>query len=229
MPTLCSSTVHAVVKSGHGHGMLVVAHIESADDVRLAAAAGVDGLVHHWRDSGARPDLAELIASKGMFVMPTLTAIDGFVGQGPQQILSDELLSPYLSALSRRELSKKVAVPPGLTMQRSVDAMRSLIEADVLLLAGSDAFTGNPRIVHGASLHRMLELFVAAGLSPKEALKTATANVADAFDLSDRGRIKPGLRADLVLMRGDPTENILATRDLVKIWRSGVQTIRRPQ
>jgi imidazolonepropionase-like amidohydrolase len=98
-----------------------------------------------------------------------------------------------------------------------------------LLLAGSDAFTGNPRIVHGASLHRLLELFVEAGLSPVATLRSATANVADAFGLSDRGRIKPGLRADLVLVRGDPTQNILATRDIAGVWRDGIMVTRQPQ
>jgi imidazolonepropionase-like amidohydrolase len=229
MPTLDSDTVHAAVQSGHTGGMLVVAHIESGDDVRLAAAAGVDGLVHHWRDSGARPELAELLASKDIFVMPTLTAVDGFIGDGPQQLLADPLLSPYLSELSRRELSKELDTPPGITMQPAFDSMRSLIEADVLLLAGSDAFTGNPRIVHGASLHRLLELFVEAGLSPVATLRSATANVADAFGLSDRGRIKPGLRADLVLVRGDPTQNILATRDIAGVWRDGIMVTRQPQ
>jgi imidazolonepropionase-like amidohydrolase len=228
MPTLDSATVRAIVDAGHALDLTVIAHVESVDDVRLAATTGVDGLAHHWRDSGARPELAKLLATRNMFVMPTLTAIDGFLGEGPAQLLSDALISPYLSDLSRRELSKDLTIPQGMTMKQHVDGMCSLIEADVLLLAGSDAFTGNPRIVHGASLHRMLELFVDAGLTPEEALQSATANVADAFDLSDRGRIKPGLRADLVLVTGDPTIDILATRDIIRIWRGGVEFVRRP-
>jgi imidazolonepropionase-like amidohydrolase len=229
-PTLTSDVVHAIVKAGHARGMLVLAHVESDDDVRLAAAAGVDGLVHHWRDAGARPDLAKLLKSENIFVIAgDVAVIDGFVNVGPQQLLADELLSPYLSEFSRRELSKQMKLPPGLTMQPVFDGMRSLIDADVLLLAGTDAFTGNPRIVHGASFHRMLELFVIAGLSPEQSLQTATAKVADAFDLSDRGRIKPGLRADLVLMRGDPTQNILATRGIARVWRGGVEVVRQPQ
>lgn len=226
-PTLNSETVHSVVKAGHSHGLMVMAHVESEDDVRLAVAAGVDGLVHHWRDSGARPDLAQLIASKNIFVMPTLTAYDGILNIGPKQILSDNLISPYLSSLSRQELSKEVNVPKGFTLQEGIDGVRSLIEADVRILAGSDAFTGCPRIVHGASFHRLLELFVMAGLTPEETLRTATSYVADAFELSDRGRIKPGLRADLVLINGDPTQNILATKDITKIWREGVEVDRQ--
>lgn len=226
VPILDPETVQAVVKAGHSRNLLIMTHIESGDDVRLAVASGVDGLVHHWRDSGARPDLAKLIASKNICVMPTLTAIDGFLNIGPQLLLSDSLIRPYLSESALRDLQKEVAVPPGMTMQPHMDGMRSLIEENVVLLAGSDAFSKNPRIVHGASLHRLLELFVEAGLTPEETLRSATSSVADVFSLDDRGRIKPGLRADLVLLKSDPTQNIQATRDIVKIWREGIEVIR---
>lgn len=228
MPTQSADTVHAITKVGHERGMLVVAHIESEDDVRLAVAAGVDGLVHHWRDSGARPDLAQLIASKGIFVIGgDAVVIDGFLNQGPQQLLADKLISPYLSDQSRRDLTRPLNPPPSLTIQPVVAGLRSLVEADVLLLAGTDAATINPRIVHGASIHRLLELMVVAGMLPTQALQSATANIVDAFGLTDRGRIKSGLRADMVLIRGDPTQNILATRDIVKVWRGGVEVERQ--
>ena len=224
MPTLGEDTVRALVNSGHEAGLMVLAHVESQGDVRLAISAGVDGLVHHWRDSGAQPELAELLASSDVFVMPTLTAIDGLLGLGPQALLQDERVVPYLSDLAYRELTKELPTPPpGISTIIANEATTSLIRAGVQLLAGSDAFTGNPRIVHGASLHRLLELFVDAGLSPTEALRTATSNVAEAFDLSDRGRIQPGFRADLVLVRGDPTEDITVTRDISRVWKAGIE------
>ena len=75
----------------------------------------------------------------------------------------------------------------------------------------------------GVSLHRELELLVKSGLTPTQALASATANVADAFRLADRGRIWAGYRADLILVRGDPTVDITATRDVLRVWRSGVE------
>ena len=87
------------------------------------------------------------------------------------------------------------------------------------ILAGTDA--PNPGTAHGASIHRELELLVRAGLSPLEALRAATSVPARAFALHDRGRIAPGLRADLVLVDGDPTRDILATRNIVAIWKLG--------
>ena len=86
----------------------------------------------------------------------------------------------------------------------------------------------NPGTAHGASVHRELELLVRAGLSPVEALHAATAAPADAFGLDDRGRIAPGMKADLV--RGDATRDVLATRDLAGIWKDGVRVERvRPE
>jgi hypothetical protein len=61
------------------------------------------------------------------------------------------------------------------------------------------------------------------------ALASATANVADAFRLSDRGRIVPGQRAELLLVRGDPTIDITAKRDVLRVCRSGVEFNRSVQ
>ena len=87
------------------------------------------------------------------------------------------------------------------------------------ILAGTDA--PNPGTAHGASIHRELELLVRAGLAPIEALRAATSAPAKAFSLLDRGRVAAGLRADLLLVHGDPTRDIRATRDIAAIWKTG--------
>ncbi|MEV0615886.1 amidohydrolase family protein [Nonomuraea sp. NPDC050404] len=66
-------------------------------------------------------------------------------------------------------------------------------------------------------------LGAAAGLTPREALTAATSAPADRFGLTDRGRIAPGLRADLLLVNGDPTTNIDATLDIAGVWLGGVR------
>jgi adenine deaminase len=77
------------------------------------------------------------------------------------------------------------------------------------------------RTAYGLSIHRELALLVAAGLRPTEALAAAASAPASCFGLADRGRIGPGLRADLVLVEGDPTVNVTATRSIVSVWRQG--------
>lgn len=77
-------------------------------------------------------------------------------------------------------------------------------------------------MAHGASLHGELGLLVRTGFTPLQALHAATALTARRFDLADRGRIAPGLRADLLLVDGDPTTTIDDTLSVRAVWRQGI-------
>lgn len=59
--------------------------------------------------------------------------------------------------------------------------------------------------------------------SPIQALRSATSVSVRRWKLSDRGLVKPGMKADLVLVKGDPTVDIECTRDVVAVWRNGIQ------
>lgn len=99
-----------------------------------------------------------------------------------------------------------------------------LYRRGVPVLAGTDANTapGSPmQVPHGISLHHELELLVEAGLTPVDAVRAATVAPARTFGLADRGRVAPGLRADLVLIDGDPTVDITSTRALRAVWCAG--------
>ncbi|XVU27744.1 amidohydrolase family protein [Actinoplanes sp. CA-054009] len=94
------------------------------------------------------------------------------------------------------------------------------------VLAGTDANDepGAPcQVPYGVSLHDELERLVAAGLTPAEALRAATARPAEIFGLGDRGVIAAGRRADLVLVDGDPTRDITATRAIRGVWIGGAR------
>ena len=101
------------------------------------------------------------------------------------------------------------------------DAMRQLVRAKAVVLAGTDSPA--PGTAYGVALHGELELLVKDGMSPVQALASATSVPAKVFHLNDRGVIKPGTRADLLLVEGDPTKNILDTRKIVAVWKRGVQ------
>ena len=64
-------------------------------------------------------------------------------------------------------------------------------------------------------------MLVEAGLTPVQALAAATSSPAESFELSDRGRIQTGRRADLLLVKGDPSSNINDTRKIVGVWKAG--------
>jgi imidazolonepropionase-like amidohydrolase len=82
---------------------------------------------------------------------------------------------------------------------------------------------------HGITLHHELALLVRAGLSPAGALAAATSVPARLFGLADRGGIARGLRADLLLVDGDPCADITATRNIVAVWRNGIRLHREVQ
>ena len=111
-----------------------------------------------------------------------------------------------------------------LSCEGAYQAVKQLRDAGVPVLAGTDA--PNPGTAHGASLHGEMERLVGAGLTPAQALAGATSETAAAFHLSDRGRIATGLRADILLVDGDPTQNIRATRNIVQVYHQGVEVKR---
>lgn len=100
-------------------------------------------------------------------------------------------------------------------------AVKALRHSNVTILAGTHA--GTLGTAHGASIHRELRLLVDAGLTASEALTAATKAPANCFNLPDRGRIQPGLRADLLLVDGDPTADITTTARIHGIWRNGTR------
>jgi imidazolonepropionase-like amidohydrolase len=132
-------------------------------------------------------------------------------------------VSPFITPSMRRNLERKFPPDfrPDLKLANAVAAVSALRRGGVSILAGTDAPA--PGLAHGLSLHHELELLVRSGLTPLEALAAATSESARAFGFHDRGRIAVGMRADLLLINGDPSVNITATRDIVGVWKLGVR------
>ena len=194
--------VEALVTAAHDRGMTVVAHAATPGAYALAIDVGADVITHVPLGMPLAADHVARMAGRGQVAVPTLTMMEG--------------------AAAGRGVPEAFAA--------AVHNVRSLARAGVLVLAGTDANTqpGTPaQVPHGESLHHELELLVAAGLSPAEALRAATEAPARAFGLDDRGAIRPGLRADLVLLDGDPLQDITATRRISRVWCAGVEHHRR--
>jgi imidazolonepropionase-like amidohydrolase len=220
-PTLDGATIKALVEAAHARDLVAMAHIETLADVHTVAEAGIDGLAHIWRDQGANKEVSRMLAEQDIFVISTLAVFDGFVDTaGGSSLIADPRLRPFLSDFALEELATRTYGPKYQDIDRFIAAVAGLVDADVTLLTGSDVRNGTTS--YGVSVHRELELLVQAGLSPQQALTAATANVADAFGLEDRGIVAAGRRADLLLVRGDPGKDITASRDIVTIWRNGV-------
>lgn len=222
-PTLTKQQLEDLVAAAHRRNKLAVIHVTTQSEARDAINAGADGLVHIFSDSPPAPGFAKFAARHSIFVIPTLSVIEMATGAPDKPWWQNAPhIGPYLTPTMRRMLGLKF--PPGfrpeLKLTHAVAAVRALHRAGVPILAGTDA--PNPGVAHGLSLHRELELLVRSGLTPLAALASATSEPARAFGFHDRGRIVKGLRADLLLVDGDPSVDITATRDIVGIWKLGV-------
>jgi imidazolonepropionase-like amidohydrolase len=224
-PMLDKRTLKAVVDAVHARGKLAVVHILSEWQAKDAIEAGADGLAHLFTGATVSPDLATLAASHHVFVTPTLTVLFSDCGQpsGPR-IANDSLLRPYIRPGMRKQAA--MAFPPTMGSRCDVtkEGVRQLVRAGVPVLTGTDA--PSPGQSYGASVHGEMELLVGTGLTPVQALTAATSAPARAFRLTDRGVIAAGKRADLVLVDGDPTRDITATRRIVSVWKRGVEAKR---
>ena len=178
-------------------------------DVLLAGDVDVDGI----------GGLAAATAAAGTWVVPTETLVEQIVSEVPASELSSRVEMQYVSAATveswvqtrqqqqqERGFSREVAAK-AIYIRRAL--IRELHNAGAGILLGSDA----PQVfnVPGFSLHRELELMVAAGLTPYEALRAGTANVAQFLGLRT-GVIETGREADLVMLDSNPLEDIASTR-----------------
>ncbi|MGA2546702.1 MAG: amidohydrolase family protein [Rectinemataceae bacterium] len=221
-----NETLLAAVNEAHRLGRMAIAHVTTFDGGQKAVVAGVDGLAHLFFDRQPTPALITAIASSGSFVIPTLVTLSTAFGHSAAALAADKRVSSKLSKKWLDSLSRSMNVYPHGNLENAYASVMALHKAGVDILAGSDVSEPIPSLgglAHGASLHHELQLLVAAGLTPLEALRAATATPARRFGLADRGRIAPGARADLVLIEGNPTVNIEDTLSIRVIWRRGAR------
>jgi imidazolonepropionase-like amidohydrolase len=202
LPGFDQETVNALVAAAHSRDRKVVAHASRTDAVAMAQAAGVDILTHAPLDRAIDSSQATALAAAGAIIVPTMAMMEGLV-----------------------EGLKRAGIP-GPAYEPARASVAALHAAGMPILAGTDA-NATPAAPSsppfGDSLHHEFELLVAAGLSPAEVLDAATALPADHFGLADRGRILPGLRADLVLLENDPLVDVSATRSIRGVWVAGTR------
>lgn len=227
MPTLDAARSQAVITAAQAQGLRALAHVSTVANAIEVLDQGADGLVHVPQDAGDDARFVEAARARAAFVTPTLSVIAAFSGVD-NDLAEHPRLAERLSASQREQLRGRPSFGPlaSQLIERAKARVAALHAAGVPVLAGTDA--PNPGTAFGISMHGELALLVEAGLSPIEALRTATSVPAQHFGLADRGRIAPGLRADLVLVEGDASADIRATRELVSVWKNGRRVDPRP-
>ena len=184
-----------------------------------AVSLGADGLVHVWIDAVISEEDAGRFAEAGVFVVPTLSVITGMFGDSTGLRVLDEADDSLVSPMQRGTLSDRSLVRAGAGADVARENVRRLHAAGVRIIAGTD--TPNPGTGTGISMHGELRLLAGAGLENAEVLASATSGAAEAFDISERGRIAEGYVADLLLVRGDVEADVSRTADIVTVWKDG--------
>ncbi|WP_030924047.1 amidohydrolase family protein [Streptosporangium amethystogenes] len=226
LPMLDQATLNAGVAEAHRHGMLTVAHALTVDATRMAVEAGIDGLAHLFMDRPHTDEIIDLIAQAGMFVVPCVVLNASMMGITGAEFAADPRVSSRLDQAWLETLRSSFDHYPQGDIDDVLASVKALHNAGVDILTGTDVSIPMPflgGLAHGASVHHELRYLVQAGLTPTEALRSATATTARRFGLDDRGRIAPGLRADLLLVDGDPTVTITDTLNTRAVWRRGTR------
>src|SRR5215471_3546522 len=214
--------IPVVAAEAHRLGMKVTGHIPTGTDALTAVRDGMDMINHIsfvtrvMRPPGAisvNPDSVEtkqaisLLLEHHTIIEPTLARSE-FNLHPQRRAFSDfepsvSRLPPELAViLNNAGIEQAREERAAIAFQAALDTTRILHQAGVPILAGSD------QVVPGSSLHRELELLVQAGLSPLEAIRSATILPTSILGVTDSGLIEPGMRADLVVLEGNPLVNI---------------------
>ena len=220
LPTLTREEVCAVINAAHEGGKLAVSHAQAEWAAQEAIECGTDGLAHIFPDQIADDGFLRLAKSHHVFILTTDSVWAGVAALDlAKSLAADPRVAKYLSESQKQSLLQENTSPHPDFFQNALENTRRLHLAGVDLLAGTDA--PNPATAHGVSLHQELQILVKAGYTPQQALNAATALPARVFHLEDRGRVAVGARADLVLVAGNPLENIADTLSIVRIWKNG--------
>lgn len=190
--------LQAVAREAHNAGKRATTHAIGGQGIKNAMMAGIDSIEHgFYLDDEA----LEMAVDQGTYLIPTLIAVNRIVDNG---------------ASIPAWVVKKAEAESGHHRDSFIAALRSGMK----IAAGTDA--GTPFNLH-ADLAAELEAMVAYGMSATEALVAATRNAAENLDmLEDLGTLEVGKLADLILVRGDPTNDISATRDVAFVCKEGV-------
>jgi imidazolonepropionase-like amidohydrolase len=178
-------------------------------------------------DPARIPALARATADSGVANVPTQSLVENWATGDIEALMAREAMQwiPREVAERWREQAQRLRAQYASAEDaaRYVELRRELIgalhEAGAPILAGADS----PQIlsIPGDAIHHELAIYVQSGLSPAEALATATTHVADHLGESNRGCLEPGCVADLVLLENNPLEDIDNTRSIRGVMRAG--------
>lgn len=197
-PGFSQACLNKLARESKAAGKVTIAHGTHYSAYERGLKAGFDILTHVPLDKSLDEAVINKMVAQGTVSSPTL-------------------------AMMKLMVSNDDYTRPGADFDNCLNGVAAMHKAGVPILAGTDSNPMDVPIHIGASLHEEMALMMEAGLSPMDALKGATSLAARHFRLKDRGRIAVGVKADLVLLEGDPTKDIRNSRKIRTVWKDGVE------
>ena len=218
---LAPEIYRAVAQHAGEAGLKVFVHQQSASDMLDLISAGVDGFLHGRIGRDFTGELIERAVQSDVFVIPNL----GLGELRREAIGEDQFLTPFLSqglieSLSASEI-RQVQPERDATNESELIAGFARIETgglDLVLGTDAGAVPGHP---FGYTGHRELEIYVRLGMSPMDALRSATSLAAKHLGLRGLGLLEPGKQASLLILNSNPTSDIRNTRDIHSVYLNG--------
>jgi imidazolonepropionase-like amidohydrolase len=231
-PSMSPEIYRAVIEEAHKHHLRVAAHVYYLADAKSLVNEGVDVLAHSVRDKPIDQELIAAIKRRGVWYIPTFTVDESFYiyAEQPGFMQLDffkEAISPVLlTMLTSDAYTKKVSEDPKTAQHKADFSMdqqnlKTVYNAGVLVGFGTDS-GAMPTRIPGFSEHRELEDMVQAGLTPMQAIVCATSSNATLLGTeATRGTLRPGKRADLIVLAANPLDDITNTRSIVTVFHDG--------
>ncbi|MEW6212251.1 MAG: amidohydrolase family protein, partial [Acidobacteriota bacterium] len=242
----------AIVREARLAGLMLVGHTPTAATLVEASDAGQHSMEHGFLLFGDLKEdqwkeICDHFTKNGTYVVPTLISGRSYRQTPDEEVMAiiddktgarDErrrYVSPSLVEDWRMQMEMKKKETPidwKAIMDRNLRGIQIIHRAGVRLMAGTDL--GVPLVFPGSSLHEELELLVKqVGLTPLEAIQSATLIPAEFFNMRDQlGSIEKGKLADMVLLDANPMDEIANTRKIAAvvvngrlITRSGIRTL----
>ena len=232
-PKMSEPVFRAVIEESHKRGKRLAAHLYYLADAKALLRAGTDLLAHSVRDKEVDDELIALLKARDVCYCPTLMReVSTFVYENRPDFFDDSFFTRHadpavLSALEdpayqQRMRESKSAQQYKIALDMAKRNLKTLSDAGVRVAMGTD--TGPAARFQGYFEHRELELMVDAGLTPMQALVSATGDAARCMQVgAELGTLQPGKWADFVVLASNPLDDIKNTRTLESVWVAGNQ------